>query len=200
MPTDADIIALYDALFPAGASTDCYKQQAHQWQRIYQDSTASPETIGVVNGEVEAVAGGAVALVVQLDCVGAPGAALGLRPYASADGSTYALAPDVLGTSCIALWGSEIPSDLNYSAVPCCLNGSLIANTGVTVLEAAARPTIILPQNNSYTVRYIFLVADLPNTNCFIKIYQDNGAVLAGGYTVTPAIRIKPLMASTGFF
>jgi hypothetical protein len=43
-------------------------------------------------------------------------------------------------------------------------------------------------------------VSNAPDTNCFIKLYQDNGAVLAGGYTVTPVIRIKPLMASTGFF
>ena len=146
------------------------------------------------------MANGAVALIIQIDCIGSAGTGIAFRPRYSTDGSTFNLPiPGTFGSDSIAMWGAANNSLVNQYAVTCCLSGALTGNSGVTLLDATVSPTITLAQNHSYTLRLIIQVGDIAGQSRYIRLYQDNGAVLAGGYTTTPEIRVVPPMASVGF-
>ena len=199
-PSDADIQTLYATLFPAGASLACYKQQDHQWQRVYTNASFTPENIGLPGASVEVVANGAVALVIQVDCVGSAGVDIAFRPRYSIDGTNFNLPiPDTIGADNISMWGLVNDPLVNQYAVGCCISGALTPNSGVTLVEATVSPTIALAQNHSYVLRLIIRVGNIAGQSRYIRLYQDNGAVLIGGYTTTPEIRVVPPMASVGF-
>ena len=97
------------------------------------------------------------------------------------------------------MWGPVNDPLANQYAVSCCISGALTPNAGVTLVESTVSPTIALGQNQSYTLRLLIRVGDIAGQSRYIRLYQDNGAVLAGGYTTTPEIRVVPPMASVGF-
>lgn len=199
VPSDSDIQGLYDALFPTSASLACYKEQNHQWQRVYVSGAGAPENVGGLAGSVEVVAGGAVAIVVQVDCVGSAGASVAFRMYYTKDGSTYLPVPDTIGADGVSMWGDSTDTSLNRYAPACCLSGALTPNDGATLLTSSARPTIALSQNHSYVLRYIVRVGDIPGQSIILRLQQDSGATLSGGETTTPIINVIQRKASTGF-
>jgi parallel beta-helix repeat protein len=189
----------YDSYVVAGGSVACYKQQNHRWQRVSTDPSMAAENIGAAGATVDIVENGAVALVIQVDCTGSAGSALALRAYYSTDGSTFSIQiPNTFGSDNIAFWGDSTDPQLNRFTATCCLSGALTANDGVTVLSSVVSPTITLSQNHSYTVRLIIRVGAIAGQSRYIRLYQDNGVALSGGYTTTPRLNVIPMRANSG--
>jgi hypothetical protein len=195
----AEILEDFSSYTPAGGSVVCYKQQNHRWQRVSLDPSLAAENMGAAGATVDIVENGAVALVIQIDCTGSAGSALALRAFYSTNGSTFSFPiPAALGSDSIAFWGDSTDAQLNRFTATCCLSGALTANDGVTILSSVVTPTITLSQNHSYTVRLIIRVGAIAGQSRYIRLYQDNGAVLAGGYTTTPQLNVVPMKANSG--
>ena len=189
----------YDSYVVVGDANACYKQQNHRWQRVSLDRSLEAENIGAAGATIDIVENGAVALVIQVDCTGSAGSALALRAYYSTDGSTFSVPiPNTFGSDNISFWGDSTDSQLNRFTATCCLSGALAANHGVTILSSVVSPTITLAQNHSYTVRLIIRVGAISGESRYIRLYQDNGAALSGGYTTTPRLNVIPMRANSG--
>lgn len=197
LPTDQDFADLYTDLFPAGSSLACYEQKTHSWESVH---TLGGSSVTLRSGGTQSIVeGGAVALVVQIDCTGSAGADVALTFFYSEDGTNFNIAiPSQLGAAGIAMIGSSwIPT--NTGAAACCITGALTANHGPTLTNASTSPTITLSQNHSYTIRVLLKVGTgiAPKT-FWIKAKQANGAVLANGYTPSAGAQLNVISPQAG--
>lgn len=200
--SDADVQALYDSIFSAGGSVGGYKQQDFQAQRVYLDGSSDPINYGSAGASsIEVIAGGAVALVMQVDCTGGACGPLAMQWVYSKNGGAYEHGiPLQFTADGIAMWGSSTDASLNRFTVADCVSGALTENYGPTQLVAGATPTIELAQNHSYCIRAIVKFQSDQAGNYFqIRLGQDNGAELSGGYTATPRIDVVAPRASGGY-
>lgn len=198
--SDADLDALYDALFPTTSGVACYSQSHVQFEGVHL--SAGAPWVFTTNSDIEVVANGAVAIKIQIKCTGSAGTDIAVVPYYSLDGSTFSLQiPASLGLYQIAMWGESTPNGLNAGVSTGCINATgLTASNGTTIATAAPSPTFALAQDHCRTYRILVRVGDIAGQSRYIRFYQANGSPLAGGYTTTARLRVvNPSATGVGF-
>ena len=182
--TDVSCTDLYNAGQPSTGSAVAV-QATHQWQGVFTASGGAAENRGAANAQRTVVKGGAVALMVQLDCTGGDCGVVQPRFRYNINGGSFAnVVPDSPTADGVSYWGGSIPSGLNNGAADGPISGALAHTDSVTLTTSAAIPTITLANNTSYTLRGIFLIdAAINDVVCF-KIYDQGGSALA---SYTPA-------------
>lgn len=185
-PADAVLQAYHTDRFAAGTSSACYGESNHQAQLVHLYSGA-PVNYGSLGGVVDVVAGGAVAVIYQIDCLGSDGNSIAVVPYYSLSlGGAFALpVPSVLGVEGVALYGSAAGLYLNAGTVSGNLSGALTNVPGSTIYTTGVSPEILLLQNQSKVLRYIYRFGEIAGQVRCIALKQGGGAALSGG--VSPA-------------
>lgn len=188
--SDADVQALYDALFPGTAGLPCYSQSHVQYEAV--NLLGGAPLVLSTSSSYSVDANGAVAIRLQIDCLGSAGGHLSITPYYSSDGTNFSLAiPSAISVGGLAMWGAESSTSLNDGVTTGCIDSTgLTPNDGVTILTDTTSPTFSLAQNHCITYRIIIRIGDIANQTRYIRFKQDNGQDLLGGYGATATIHV----------
>lgn len=190
-PSDADIVALYASLVQAGSAVAGYAQVAYQCQGVYLDDASAVIVYGLISVGCVVVEGGAVAVVVQLDCTLVNCNPTTMVMRYSEDGVNYdQVVPDMVGAAGVGMWGASQEVSLNKGVVSCCLSGSYTPNHGITKLINSESVPVDLSQNASTTIRWIVRVGNIAQQTRYFKVYQSTGVPLAVGYTPSAGVRV----------
>lgn len=153
-------------------------QAAHQWQGVHLHD-GSVKSYNAQDANIDVVQGGAVALMVQLNCTGGACTTLSPRFRYSLNGSTFLPVPGVASSDGLYWWGNTTPG-LNFGLADGPITGALTHTDGPTLLTPTSGPTFAMSNNTSYTLRGIFRFLDtatIGNQYCF-KIYDQSGGEL----------------------
>jgi hypothetical protein len=159
--SDGDMADLYSAWSQASpAPTGTFEQKTHKWQKLRKATNGDAQDItisGTTNGiTANIVSGGAIEMVVQVDCTGANCDPTAVRPYFSRNGGGLLAVPDTAGPDNFSFYGSTSDTSVVSGSITCCLTGALTANNGTTIFTASAIPSFDLAQNASIVIRYAF--------------------------------------------
>ncbi len=182
--SDATIQAYHTARFPTGGAATGYAQANHRAQLVHTYG-GNPVDHGTIGGTSEVVENGSVTLLVQVDCTGGACAPIAVAPYYSTSvGGAFDLqVPASLGADGVAMYGSTSSANLNSGLRTSNISGALTNVQGSTMVTASTSPTISLAQDRSTVFAWVIRFGAIAGqTRCF-KLKQDNGTVLAGGYT-----------------
>ena len=202
--TDVSCVDLYNAWNPEGTAP-IPTQVAHQWQGVFQLS-GSPEDRGAVNEQRKVMQGGSASLVVQLN--NTSGAEATIQPrfrYNINGGAFNSVVPDTPTADGISMWGSAVTSGLNNGVAAGPLTGALTHTNGVRLFTSSAVPTIVMPNNTSYTLGGTFVIdtaiadPENPPVVCF-KVYDQSGQPVPS-YTPSEGacLTVIPTQAAGGF-
>lgn len=187
-PADAVLQAYHTDRFISGAADACYAEANHQAQLIGLHN-GSPVNYGTIGGAVDVVAGGSLAVIYQIDCVGVNGGSIAVMPFYSLSlGGAFALpVPVTMGPDGVSIFSvfTVETAYLNAGSVFGNLSGGLTNVPGTTIYASGISPEISLLQNQSKVLRYLFTFGDIPGQVRCIALKQGGGLALAGG--VTPA-------------
>lgn len=171
--------------------TGTFGQVAHQFQLLRTPAT----NYRAANATVKVRAGGAVALITQVDCTGANCDSTSMRLYYSKNGGTFVQVPDTCESDGVCFYGTP-DADILSGTVQCCLTGALTENDGPTNTTSAVS-VIDLTQDASFVRRSILKFGESvvggTDTFCFKEYHQtDIGNTLdsytpSGGACVTIA-------------
>lgn len=199
--SQAELDAELASYNPTGTSIPCHKQQAVEWYDVYLRSPNGLVNLWSTDVMTQVIAGGAVVVKIQVDCITIPGSPVSFRLYSSTDGVDFLLAvPDTLGAEGVAMWGPSEDNTLNRFASVCCISGALTPIDGVTMLTSTSTPNITMTTGSSYTIQFIIKFSKtIAGQSRWFKLKQDNGADLGTGYTVLPKVDIVQRRAMLPF-
>ena len=186
---------------PAGSAVACYAQGAYQAESPLLVGNAPMVLPLRPDGSIDVVAGGSVALKIDLRCTGSAGDPISIRPYYSVNGVDFQFpVPDQLGAGGIAMLGLSALTPLNNGVSSGCVDAAgLTPNNGSTVLTSVTSATVTLSQDHCTSVRILVHVGLIAGQSRTIRWHQDNGAVLAGSYPVIlPKLNVVATRANAG--
>lgn len=197
--SDADVQAYHTDRFGATSAAACYSQANSRAQLIYIYG-GSPVNYGPLGAIVEVQAGGSVAIAFQIDCTGSAGASVAVAPYYSTTiGGAFALlTPTSLGSDGVSMYGASNDGAFNAGTTNSNLSGGLTNVAGTTVHLFNVSPEVLLAQDRSQVLRYIFTFGDIPDQYRCFKLKQDNGQELAGGYTPSGGACVHIVQKASG--
>jgi hypothetical protein len=194
----SEMTELYQSLIqPTPPPSGTREQKGHQFQKPYKKANGDPEDILTLNSETTVVRGGAIDLVVQLDCTTAACPSWGPRIQRSLDGgATYAQINDVCGTICFR--GVSGDTDLVSADVAACLTGALTDVSGPTNFTSAAVPSVALAEDECTVLRYKFTIDPAATVGqvIYLKVFDQNGNDLEA--SATPALGAKLTVTEHG--
>lgn len=171
-----------------------YTQTAFYWHGLR--GTESAPMVLTYNGTdgISLPAGAKVRLRVEVTCTVANCPAIGFIPRYSLNGGSYTVIPDDFAADNIAFLGTSAEPDVPLSGT-----ATTAGSVACAIIRTSnAIPTISL--NTSQTARCEYAVrfdTDASGVYTF-RLYDQNGAVLNGGYSVTPKVTMVGAQASGG--
>jgi hypothetical protein len=172
-----------------------FSQVTHQFQRVRTPAT----NYRGASATGKVIAGGAIALITQIDCTVANCDSTSLRLYYSKNGGAFVQVPDVCASDGVCFFGTP-DADVLSGTVECCLSGALTQNDGPTSTNSDVA-IVDLGQDGSFTRRSIlrFGSSVTPgDTFCFKEYHQTDIGNPMNDYTPAggACVNIAPVAAS----
>lgn len=200
-----DCVAIYNAWNPSAPVVGTFAQAAVRFQRVYLDGNGSPIDLGTaINQAQNVIAGGAVAVVMQIHCQAPTDcAADAFRLEASrAETGQWIAVPDISTAANISFWGDDQRPIVNKGVTTSRLTGSCTVTTGTTRMTSAQIPVVDLPADGCVMIRWIVRVGAISEeTDPYFKLRVTNqsGVPFLGGYQYARINVIHPQADGIGW-
>lgn len=194
-----DCAALYAAWNAPPVVASTFSQTGVQFESIYTDANGSVLVLPSPSQTKKVAKGGAVAVVIQVECNNCPPTSFRLASRDNGAGS-WLQVPTTETTANLYMYGEATAQYLNAGTLSTRVvsNGCTVV-TGATLFTAAQIPSITLPASGCTMLRYLVRVRNGASGYTELRIEQEGGSSFTGSYTVGRINIIGSHMGGPGF-
>lgn len=180
-----DCNALYQAaIAPPATTTGTFSQTGVQFESVYTEANGSVSILSAPSQTKKVAKGGAVAVVLQVECNNCQQTAFRLAARDNGAGP-WLQVPTTETAANVYMWG-DAPAQYLNSGTPSTrvvANGCTI-EPGATLLTAAQTPALTLPASGCTMLRYLVKIRAGASGYTEFRLEQEGGVAFTGSYVL----------------